>query len=92
MTLSLRQWLFNRSNRLACRVICDGDQPYLERYFLFRRLGLTAYLHRFVASDPDRGLHRSSVAVGFLAGAGRPIPRVAPQWRPRRAVVELPDR
>lgn len=49
--------LFALSGRLPCRIISDGEQPYLERYFLFRALGVTAYLHRFVGSDPDRGLH-----------------------------------
>lgn len=42
-----------------CKII-DGPagEPYLERYFLFRVPGLaTFYLHRFVADDPDRGLH-----------------------------------
>lgn len=58
--------------RLPCRFI-DGDdgQPYLERYYLFGAFGWHAYLHRFVDSDPDRGLHdhpwnhaRSLVLVG----------------------------
>lgn len=41
-----------------CRFI-DGEhgEPYLERYYLFGVLGWHAYLHRFVDSDPDRGLH-----------------------------------
>ena len=29
----------------------------MERYYLFGALGWHAYLHRFVNSDPDRGLH-----------------------------------
>lgn len=40
-----------------CKVIHDNEKPYLERYFLFNLFGLKFYLHRFVASDPDRGLH-----------------------------------
>jgi hypothetical protein len=46
------------SARLPCRLI-DGErgEPYLERYYLFGALGWHAYLHRFVDSDPDRGLH-----------------------------------
>ncbi|MEZ5658881.1 MAG: hypothetical protein R3E83_10200 [Burkholderiaceae bacterium] len=53
----IRRSLYLFSGRLACRIISDGEHPYLERYFLFRAFGLTAYLHRFVGSDPDRGLH-----------------------------------
>ena len=46
---------------LPCKIIWDGEHPYLERYYLFG-LGkdgrlFRAYLHRFVASDPDRGVH-----------------------------------
>ena len=43
---------------LPCRLI-DGEhgEPYLERYYLFGAFGWHAYLHRFVDSDPDRGLH-----------------------------------
>jgi hypothetical protein len=46
------------TNRLPCRII-DGEQgePYLERYYLAGLFGWHAYLHRFVDSDPDRGLH-----------------------------------
>ena len=56
--------LFNRllyrcSAYLRCRVINGPDhQPYLERYHLLRLpFGYRVYLHRFVASDPGRGLH-----------------------------------
>jgi hypothetical protein len=44
--------------RLPCRFI-DGErgEPYLERYYLFGAFGWHVYLHRFVDSDPDRGLH-----------------------------------
>lgn len=50
--------LFRISGRLRCRFI-DGEQgePYLERYYLLGAFGWHAYLHRFVDSDPDRGLH-----------------------------------
>lgn len=51
---SILYWL---SSRLPCRIISDGDKPYLERYYLFTVWGVRFYLHRFVASDPDRGLH-----------------------------------
>ena len=50
--------LYRITARLPCRFI-DGeqDEPYLERYYLFGAFGWHAYLHRFVDSDPDRGLH-----------------------------------
>lgn len=62
--MSLIDHLLHRiTDHLPCRII-DGEQgePYLERYYLFGldRAGLVgwhAYLHRFVDSDPDRGLH-----------------------------------
>jgi hypothetical protein len=49
------QWI---SARRPCRLI-EGDQgePYLERYYLFGAFDWHLYLHRFVDSDPDRGLH-----------------------------------
>lgn len=57
--LSLIETLLYRiTDRLPCRII-DGEhgEPYLERYYLFGLAGWHAYLHRFVDSDPDRGLH-----------------------------------
>jgi len=46
------------SAHLPCRLIDgEGGEPYLERYYLAGALGWHAYLHRFVDSDPDRGLH-----------------------------------
>lgn len=53
----IRRLLYAISGRLPCRLINDGDRPYLERYYVGRVLGWTFYLHRFVASDPARGLH-----------------------------------
>ncbi len=51
--------LYRVSAYCRCRVINGPDeQPYLERYHLMRLpLGYRVYLHRFVASDPGRGLH-----------------------------------
>lgn len=54
MIPALLYWI---AGRLPCRIISDGDAPYLERYYLFTVLGWRFYLHRFVGSDPDRGLH-----------------------------------
>ncbi len=54
----LERLLYRLTARLPCRFI-DGEQgePYLERYYVFGGFGWHAYLHRFVDSDPDRGLH-----------------------------------
>jgi hypothetical protein len=46
------------TGRLPCRLIDgEGGEPYLERYYVGGLFGWHAYLHRFVDSDPDRGLH-----------------------------------
>lgn len=54
----IERLLYAITARLPCRLI-DGEhgEPYLERYYLFGAFGWYAYLHRFVDSDPDRGLH-----------------------------------
>ena len=51
--------LFRLSGWLRCRIIRGNHgEPYLERYHLFRLPGGGgAYIHRFLDSDPDRGLH-----------------------------------
>ena len=51
--------LYRLSAYCRCRVINGPDRkPYLERYHLMRLpFGYQVYLHRFVASDPGRGLH-----------------------------------
>lgn len=53
----MRRILYRLTNNLPCRIISEGDVPYLERYFLCAFGGLRIYLHRFTGSDPDRGLH-----------------------------------
>jgi len=55
----MNRLLYRLSAFCRCRVIDGPDgQPYLERYHLSRLpLGYRVYLHRFVASDPGRGLH-----------------------------------
>lgn len=59
----------------------DAGEPYLERYRLGGGFGCAAYLHRFVASDPDRGLHDHpwgwSISV-LLAGRYREIRPIDP--------------
>jgi len=51
--------LFRISAYCRCRIINGPDQsPYLERYHLLKMpFGYQLYLHRFVDSDPGRGLH-----------------------------------
>lgn len=70
--------LYRITDRLPCKIIAEADKPYLERYFLFRIGGFQCYLHRFVASDPDRGLHDQpwGLAVSILlAGKYRELRR-----------------
>lgn len=69
------------SGRLPCKIITDCGAPYLERYYIGTWFGVRAYLHRFVACDPDRGLHdhpwRWAVSV-ILAGYYYEVTRYAP--------------
>lgn len=53
----LRRLLFALSGRLRCRLIHISGKPYLERYFLGKAFGITAYLHRFVSGDDERNVH-----------------------------------
>jgi len=58
MSSVIEPLLFRLTARLPCRFIDgEGGEPYLERYYLFGAFGWHAYIHRFVDSDPDRGLH-----------------------------------
>ena len=49
--------LYRFSAGLRCRLIRNEGRPYLERYFVGRLLGITVFLHRFLASDGDREVH-----------------------------------
>ncbi|CAG9177615.1 hypothetical protein [Cupriavidus pampae] len=53
----IRRLFLAYSATRPCKIISDRGQPYLERYFVCAMFGLRLYLHRFVGSDPDRGLH-----------------------------------
>lgn len=53
----MRRFLFWLTDRLPCRIIDEAGKPYLERYYLCSLGSTRVYLHRFVGSDPDRGLH-----------------------------------
>jgi hypothetical protein len=55
----IRHWLLMRlTDWMPAREIRgDHGEEYLERYYVIRAFGITAYLHRFLADDSDRGLH-----------------------------------
>jgi hypothetical protein len=61
----MARFLFWLSGFLPCRIIDGDDGPYLERYYLATLFGWQFYLHRFVASDPDRGLHDHPWRLAF---------------------------
>jgi len=56
MIVALLRWI---AARRPVALIYDAGRPYLQRFHLvlFERLGFRVYLHRFIGSDPDRGLH-----------------------------------
>lgn len=58
--------LFWLSGQLKIRII-DGPkgEPYLERYEIVSIGRFKLYLHRFLADDPDRGLHNHPWAWAF---------------------------
>lgn len=59
----VQRFLYWLTGHLRCRLINgrdgsrDMDNPYLERYFLATWLGCFAYIHRFMESDHDIGVH-----------------------------------
>jgi hypothetical protein len=57
MSNLIRKILWLISGLLPLKVIAEEGKPYLERYYVGTLFGTRCYLHRFVASDPDRGLH-----------------------------------
>lgn len=76
-------WL---TNRLPCRIInAPNGEPYLERYFLFRCLGVTAFIHRIVADDHDRGLHDHpwgwAASLVLVGGYYEQRLKLAPNWQ-----------
>jgi hypothetical protein len=82
------------ADRRPCRLIDVDGRPYLERYFLATLPGGGAiYLHRFLAPDPDRGLHDHPwpwalslvLAGGYVEARGDP-------WGERRRRAVRPGR
>ena len=53
----LANWLYKKTETLPCRLISRDGAPYLERYYVGQRFGVTVYLHRFVGCDGDPELH-----------------------------------
>lgn len=54
----MKNLLYWISGFLPARLIKGDDgELYLERYFIARLFGCDVYLHRFIASDPDKGFH-----------------------------------
>ena len=49
--------LYRFAGRLRYRLISIAGRPYLERHFLFKRFGMTAYLPHFVSGDDERNVH-----------------------------------
>lgn len=68
------RFLYRMTGWLRCRIIPGNHgEPYLERYHLFRLPGGGgAYIHRFLDSDPDRGLHDHpwKRALGMVLAGG----------------------
>lgn len=74
----MKSILHRITSALPCRLITDKGRPYLERYYVGTLFGVRCYIHRFVASDPDRGLHDHPWPWAFsivLAGAYYEITR-----------------
>lgn len=53
----LARLLYRLTENLPARAIRIDDRPYMERYYVGRCLGVTVYLHRFLAGDGDRQVH-----------------------------------
>lgn len=79
MRLNLRRRVLHRlTGYLQCRIIKvapgpnSEPEPYLERYRLLELpLGAKVYIHRFLASDPDRGYHNhpwNSISFPLVGG------------------------
>lgn len=85
--------LYKLSGLLRCRIIRGNHgEPYLERYHLMRLPGGGGlYLHRFLASDPDRGLHDHpwDRAFGMVLSGGYREQRFARDGDGERVVERL---
>jgi hypothetical protein len=67
----IRRLLYRYTAGRPCRLISrDGESRYLERYYVGQLLGLTVYLHRFVAEDADEEVHDHPFRALALCLAG----------------------
>lgn len=69
----IRRLLLRLSGYMPAREIKGPNgEPYLERYYVGRLFGWTFYLHRFLAGDPDRGLHDHpwDVSISLVLSGG----------------------
>lgn len=54
MNSFINRILFKASGELPIRFITSGDRSYMERYYVGEALGVTAFLHRYIAGDGER--------------------------------------
>lgn len=71
--MNIANLLYRLTASRPCRLIHRGQgERYLERYWIVRWRGCTAYLHRFVAADADEWVHDHpwswSVAIVLTGG------------------------
>lgn len=53
----MERFLFWLTDRLPARLIQDDGVNYMIRFYLFTMFKRRFYIHMFLASDPDRGIH-----------------------------------
>lgn len=53
----MERFLIWLTDRLPARLIQDNGVNYMIRFYLFTLFGRRFYIHKFLASDPDRGIH-----------------------------------
>ena len=54
MKTFLNRVLYRASGELPIRFIRSGDKPYMERYYVGKKFGVTAFLHRYIDGDGER--------------------------------------
>lgn len=53
----IRTLLLKLTDRLPARAIMDNGEEYMIRFYLGTFMRRRMYIHLFLASDPDRGIH-----------------------------------
>lgn len=54
MNFCINRVLYKASGELPIRFITSGNRAYMERYYIGKALGVTAFLHRYIAGDGER--------------------------------------